>query len=248
MLQRCPIILILICTFALGACKTTKAPPTSERLVGVKGMRLSGVRNEMLSQNLQIGDPTFIRIFKEERIIETWIRDPQTKQFAPYKQFPICKFSGDLGPKLAEGDGQAPEGFYEVGVDQLNPWSQYHLSFNLGFPNKYDQARMRTGSNLMIHGGCESIGCYAVTDNAMEELYLMTEAAISNGHKVPVHIFPFKMTPKRMFEAQGSQWYPEWQNLQIGYNIFESTKIPPRPKLEDYRYIFDNDNLKTALY
>ena len=257
MLQRCPIIFILLCAMLLTACQSAPAKkepsfPTSERLDVVKGKRLASVSNEMRTKQAQIGQPAFIRIFKEERVLETWIKDSESEKYALYKQYPICKFSGDLGPKLAEGDGQAPEGFYEVGMDQLNPWSKYHLSFNLGYPNEYDRARMRTGSNLMVHGGCESIGCYAITDAAMEEVYLITEASIFNGHSVPVHIFPFRMTPRAMYMKQGQQWDREWANLREGYDAFERTKIPPRPITENYRYVFNTQDyptdFQTALY
>jgi len=238
--------ILIICLLCLTACQTTHKTPTSERLVGVKGMRLSALRNEMLTNNTELAQPIFIRIFKEEKTLETWIKDTKTAQYVPFKQYPICKYSGHLGPKLNEGDGQAPEGFYEVGADQLNPWSEYHLSFNLGFPNEYDRARMRTGSNLMIHGGCKSIGCYAITDKAMEEVYLMTEAAIAAGHKVPVHIFPFRMTQRKLRLKQDSIWYEEWENLRAGYEAFELTKIPPKAGHEDYKYVFDIRDIKTA--
>jgi len=232
----------------LCACQTTKTTPNSNRLAQVKSMRLTDVSDEMRTQHLEIGQPTFIRIFKEEKILETWIQDTQTKRYFPYKQFPICKFSGRLGPKLAEGDGQAPEGFYEVNAQQLNPWSKYHLSFNLGFPNTYDRARLRTGSNIMVHGGCKSIGCYAITDKAMEEVYLMTEAAIANGHTVPVHIFPFRMTLQKMFETKHSRWRDEWANLRQGYDAFERTKIPPKPIFKNYKYAFGQQDFEAALY
>jgi len=249
MLQRYPIILSLLCAILLCACQTTKPLPTSERLVGVKGMRLSSVRNAMLTQNLELGQPAFIRIFKDEKILETWVKNSKTAEYEPYKQYPICKFSGDLGPKLAEGDGQAPEGFYNIGADQLNPWSQFHLSFNLGFPNEYDRARMRTGSNLMVHGGCKSTGCYAITDDAMEEVYLLTEAAIANGHNVPVHIFPFRMTPEKLYTNADSIWREEWENLRAGYEAFERTKTPPQARHEDHKYVFDvPENIKTASF
>ena len=242
--------LLIICALFLTACQTTQTAkvPKSDRLIGVKSMRLSGVRNEMMNQNLQIGDPTFIRIFKEEKILETWIQNTETGRYAPYKQYKICKHSGDLGPKLREGDGQAPEGFYQIDADQLNPWSEFHLSFNLGFPNKYDRAHKRTGSNLMVHGGCKSTGCYAITDKSMEEVYLLTEAAIFNGHKVPVHIFPFKMTQQNMARHSASGWSFYWENLKQGYDIFELTKIPPYPRYRDYKYVFETPDSKIALY
>lgn len=241
--------ILLIVTALLCACQTTTTKlPSSERLIGVKGMRLSGLRNEMLAQNLELGEPTFIRIFKEEGILETWVKDTHTEQFTPFKQYEICKYSGNLGPKLKEGDGQAPEGFYNIGADQMNPWSEYHLSFNLGFPNEYDRAHHRTGSNLMVHGGCKSVGCFAITDDAMEEVYLMTEASIAAGNQVPVHIFPFRMTPKAMYEHSDSGWIEYWENLRIGYDAFERTKTPPEPRTEDHKYVFEEQDFKTASF
>ncbi len=232
----------------LTACQATQKTPTSDRLVGVKGMRLSAIRNEMLTQNHEFGQPVFLRIFKEDQVLEAWVKEPKSEEYELFKTYDICKFSGQLGPKLAEGDGQAPEGFYEIGADQLNPWSQYHLSFNLGFPNEYDRARLRTGSNLMVHGGCKSIGCYAITDHAMEEVYLMTEASIQNGHNVPVHIFPFRMTDTALRNRGDSLWYEEWQNLRIGYDAFERTKTPPTAEYDDHKYVFEIDGevIKTA--
>lgn len=210
-------------------------------------MRLSGLRNEMLAQNLELGAPTYIRIFKEENMLETWIEDKETKEFHPFKEYKICKFSGKLGPKLREGDGQAPEGFYEISADQMNPWSEHHLSFNLGYPNEYDRAHKRTGSNLMIHGGCKSTGCYAITDESMEEVYLMTEAAIANNHKVPVHIYPFRMSEENMQRHGGSGWIFYWENLKQAYDAFELTKTPPSSRHEGYKYVFDTpENTKIA--
>ena len=88
-----------------------------------------------------------------------------------FKTYPICSYSGGLGPKIQQGDRQAPEGFYLVSLEQLNPRSKYYLAFNVGFPNAYDRAYGRTGSNIMVHGDCTSSGCYAMTDAVMEEIY-----------------------------------------------------------------------------
>ncbi|TNF43214.1 MAG: hypothetical protein EP216_04205, partial [Epsilonproteobacteria bacterium] len=115
------------------------------------------------------GDPVFIRIFKEESLLEIWIRSGT--EYQHLKDYFICAYSGYLGPKLQEGDRQAPEGFYKVKKHHLNPNSKYHLSFNLGFPNEYDLAHERTGSYLMVHGNCVSDGCYAMTDEKIEEIY-----------------------------------------------------------------------------
>jgi murein L,D-transpeptidase YafK len=125
----------------------------------------------------------------------------------------------------------------------MNPWSRRHLSFNLGFPNEYDAAQGRTGSALMIHGGCDSIGCYALTDELVEEIYLLVEASIKGGAAVPVHIFPFRMHPLNMHTHQSAPWLPFWLNLKDGYDAFETTKIPPKISVSSgqngVRYVFD---------
>lgn len=185
--------------------------------------------------NAKMGDPLFIRIFKKEAILEVWIRTNAV--FEHLKDYPICAFSGYLGPKLKEGDRQAPEGFYSVKKHQLNPNSKYHLSFNLGYPNKYDRAHERTGSFLMVHGSCVSDGCYAMTDEKIAEIYALVESALHKGQKyVQVHAFPFYMTEENMSLYEGSGWYDFWLNLKEGYDYFEAEKLPPLIKVKDKQY------------
>ena len=145
-----------------------------------------------LSENkLNYGSPVFIRIFKAEKTLEVWLRDKD--QYVLFHSYPICTYSGRLGPKTRHGDKQAPEGFYRVGLSQLNPASNYHLAFNLGYPNAYDRANDRTGDFLMVHGNCVSIGCYAMGDAAIEEIYTLMDAALHSGQKnIDVHVFPFR--------------------------------------------------------
>src|SRR5690606_11897951 len=139
-----------------------------------------------------------------------------------YKTYPICKWSGSLGPKLVEGDKQAPEGFYDVTTDWLWPESQYHLAMNIGYPNQYDRTHGRTGSYIMIHGKCFSEGCFAMKDRPIEEIYLLTEQSLLAGnHNVPIHIFPFRMTDENMARHADSVWMPFWRNLRQGYEWFE---------------------------
>ena len=180
----------------------------------------------LAAKKLNWGAPVFIRIFKEEKQLELWADDG--KQFRLFKTWAICKFSGALGPKLREGDGQAPEGFYFVPRARMNPRSRFHLSFNLGYPNAYDRARQRTGSALMVHGNCVSIGCYAMTDARIEEIYSLCDAALKNGQRFfRVHSFPFRMTEANMKRHGKSKWISEWRNLKTGYDWFEKTKQPP---------------------
>lgn len=188
-----------------------------------------------------MGDPVYIRIFKEASLLEVWIRSGA--EYALLKNYFICAYSGALGPKEKEGDKQAPEGFYKVRKAYLNPNSKFHLSFNLGYPNAYDKAHGRTGSFLMVHGNCVSIGCYAMTDKKIEEIYALVEKALKNGQKyVPVHIYPFKMTKENMAEHSENRWYDFWTNLKEGYDYFETEKLPPRIKVKNGRYIISEGN------
>jgi murein L,D-transpeptidase YafK len=196
-------------------------------------------RLTLLSAN--IGDPVFIRIFKEESLLEVWIRSGT--EYQHLKDYFICAYSGYLGPKLQEGDRQAPEGFYRVKKHQLNPNSKFHLSFNLGFPNAYDQAHERTGSFLMVHGNCVSDGCYAMTDEKIEEIYTLVEAALQKGQEyIQVHVFPFRMTDINMALYGNSEWYDFWMNLKEGYEYFELEKLPPNVKVENRRYMIYEAN------
>jgi len=175
----------------------------------------------------KVGDPVFIRIFKEESLLEVWIRPGA--EYQHLKDYYICAYSGYLGPKLQEGDRQSPEGFYKVKKYQLNPNSKYHLSFNLGFPNEYDRAYERTGSFLMVHGNCVSDGCYAMTDEKIEEIYALVEGAL-------------RMTDTIMALYSDSEWYDFWMNLKEGYDYFQSEKLPPHIKVEEKQYTIHEAN------
>ncbi len=189
----------------------------------------------------KVGDPLFIRIFKEESLLEAWIRSGD--EYKHLKDYKICAYSGYLGPKLKEGDRQSPEGFYKVKKQQLNPNSKFHLSFNLGYPNKYDRAHKRTGSFLMVHGNCVSIGCYAMTDDKIEEIYALVESALQKGQKyVQVHAYPFRMTEENMALFSDNEWYDFWVNLKEGYDYFEAEKLPPLVKVENKQYTIHEGN------
>ena len=192
---------------------------------------------QLNDKGFAMGDPVFMRIFKEEAVLEVWMQKGDA--FGLFKTYPICNYSGNLGPKLREGDRQSPEGFYFVGKSALNPNSSYHLSFNLGFPDAYDHARDRTGSYLMVHGDCLSIGCYAMTDAGIEEIYGLGEAALNAGQSFfRVHAFPFRMTDARMAQAVEDRWYPFWRNLKQGYDAFEAGFVPPDVTVENGYYVF----------
>ncbi len=198
--------------------------------------------NERLGKiGAKVGDKVFIRIFKNESLLEVWIKPDY--EYVLFKRYPICKYSGYLGPKLKEGDRQSPEGFYKVTKNLLNPKSKYHLAFNLGYPNAYDKAHKRTGSYLMVHGECVSIGCYAMTNKKIEEIYTLVEGALQKGQKyVQVHAYPFYMTSENMAAYQDSKWYDFWSELKEGYDYFESEKLPPLIKVKNKHYTIHEAN------
>jgi len=200
------------------------------------------LKKELTHQNLQLGAPVFIRIFKVPARLEVWLEN-ENKQFQLFKTYKICKYSGNLGPKTREGDLQAPEGFYYVKGEQLNPWSSYHLSFNLGYPNAYDRSHGRSGSALMVHGNCVSIGCYAMSDARINEIYTLAYKALENGQDFfRVHIFPFKLESARFKNHQNNKWYSFWLNLKEGYDYFLEHKRPPDVGVKNKKYTFSKDH------
>ena len=185
------------------------------------------------------GDPVFIRIFKAESRLEIWIK-PKTSRgrYVLLTRYPVCAWSGRLGPKLKQGDKQAPEGFYQVSRGQLNPKSRYFRSFNLGYPNRFDRSHGRTGDFLMVHGNCVSAGCYAMTDPVMADIWTLVTQALKNGQgRFDVHVFPFRMNALNMMLYKNNRWFPFWQNLKEGYDAFEQTRIPPGFGVHDGRYV-----------
>jgi murein L,D-transpeptidase YafK len=210
-------------------------PPLREVL---KQQATGNLDQELQKAGFKLGQAVLLRIYKQESELEVWLE--RGSQFVFFKTYPICKWSGQLGPKLREGDGQSPEGFYVVTANQLNPNSRYHLAMNIGFPNAFDQSLSRTGSALMIHGSCVSIGCYAMTDAGVEDIYVMVEKALSATQKsVPVHIFPFRMTSENLAAHISHPWAVFWKNLAEGDAQFQRTKIAAQVWACGGRYYFD---------
>lgn len=213
----------------VGCAKLELAPhlvplsPETMMLLGKKGMTS--------------GSPIFVRIFKEESELEVW-KQREDGRFYHFKTYPICNWSGELGPKLQHGDKQAPEGFYTVAQYQMNPNSQFHLAFNLGYPNAFDKAHRRTGSALMVHGKCKSAGCYAMTDALIEEIYAIArESFIGGQESFAVHAFPFRMTPANLARHQSSKHYKFWLTLKEGYDYFESARQVPGVAVCERKYV-----------
>jgi murein L,D-transpeptidase YafK len=212
--------------------------PSGKRDEAAAARVLPDLKKALEAKGLRAGAPVFIRIFKEERQLELWVRKDDGA-YALFRTYPVVAMSGELGPKLAEGDNQAPEGFYHVPSAAMKPDSTFHLAFNLGYPNAYDRAHGRTGSFLMVHGNEVSIGCYAMTNEKIEEIYTLCDLALKNGQPFfRVHAFPFRMTDKRMADAAGNKWEDFWKNLKEGYDFFERGKTPPEVTVSEGRYVF----------
>ena len=200
----------------------TRVRPGLERDLGVLGLRY--------------GAPVFLRIFKRENILELWV-EGDDRRHVLFRSYPICTWSGMLGPKLRQGDNQAPEGFYRVAAGQLNPASRFHLSFNLGYPNAYDRAHRRTGDFLMVHGSCVSIGCYAMGDAAIEEIYTLVSAALAAGQPAfEVHAFPFRLDEASLRAQRDSPWHAFWTELKPAYDRFQSDRKPPVIRVQGGHY------------
>ncbi len=219
------------------------ASPLSRKVVSTTSPQLD---KSLKEKGLTLGNPLFFRIIKapspdsenlREGVLDVYIE--KSGHYLLYKSYPICAASGTLGPKTKEGDNQAPEGFYYLTSASFNPWSSYHLSLNLGYPNAYDRAHGYTGDFLMIHGQCVSIGCYAMTDAGIDEIYTLAQAAMQNGQSViRVHAFPFPMADKNMQKAKDSSHFVFWQNLKQGWDWFETRQSPPNVIVTGKTYSF----------
>jgi murein L,D-transpeptidase YafK len=175
----------------------------------------------------------FIRIFKQEAKLEVWAKSKNITQFKLVETYAICQSSGVLGPKRKQGDGQVPEGFYQVG--SFNPQSEFYLALGVSYPNKSDKIKGNQtdpGGDIMIHGNCVTIGCMPITDDKIKEVYVMAVEARNNGQEViPIHIFPTKLDAQGMAHLKSittdAGKIAFWNNIQQGYTYFETNKIVP---------------------
>ncbi|MDF1608079.1 murein L,D-transpeptidase [Hoeflea sp. YIM 152468] len=195
--------------------------------------------NKMKAHDMSTRSPIMMRIFKEEGVLEVW-KQKGNGRYDIIASYEICKWSGKLGPKFAEGDRQAPEGYYRIYPAQMNPKSSYYLSFNMGYPNSYDRSYGRTGSNLMVHGACSSAGCYSMTDEQVLEIYGFARDAFKGGQEFfMVEALPFRMTPENMARHRDSEHFEFWKMLKVGYDHFELTKRPPQVEVCERQYVFN---------
>lgn len=201
---------------------------------------------QMEEKNMDKQSPMLVRLFKQEAELEVWKQD-RAGRFELLKTYPICRWSGELGPKVREGDRQAPEGFYSITPAQMNPQSAYFLSFNMGYPNAFDRALGRTGSQLMIHGDCSSRGCYAMTDEQISEIYALGREAFFGGQRAfQVQAYPFRMTPANMAKHRANPHMAFWKMLKEGNDTFEVTRQEPKVEVCEKRYVFNAEQPANA--
>jgi murein L,D-transpeptidase YafK len=241
MIKRSFLILVLCCFInAFGHSQNFKAE--QQKAVRVKAAyteKWTGLKSEMEKKGIDAnGFELFIRVLKNDKLVEVWLRPKKSNKFMLFKTYAICYYSGTLGPKRKQGDGQVPEGFYNVAV--FNPYSSYHLSLGVSYPNASDKilGNGNLGGDIMIHGNCLSIGCIPITDDCIKEVYIMAVEARNNGQAtIPIAIFPGKMDEKGM--AFLSKQYADnlsllafWKNLKIGYDYFENKKQLPKVSVD----------------
>ena len=219
----------------LGGCNPSDIPTTGRSQAPLSQKTLSLMEEKRMDKE----SPILARIFKEEAEMEIWKKD-RDGNYALLKTYPICRWSGDLGPKKKEGDRQAPEGFYTITPGQMNPASNYYLAFNTGFPNAYDRAWGYTGSELMVHGDCSSRGCYAMTDEQIQEIYALARESFFGGQSAfQLEAFPFRMTAMNMARHRNNPNFAFWKMLKEGYDHFEATRQEPKVAVCEKRYVFD---------
>jgi murein L,D-transpeptidase YafK len=241
-LIRATVVYVLALTAVLAGAVTPF------RCLGEDGSQLptkatQKVSHELLSlfqqKKMSKNSPILVRLFKEESELEVWKQDT-TGHFQILKVYPICRWSGDLGPKLHEGDRQAPEGFYTITPELMNPNSNYYLAINIGFPNNFDKANDRDGTFLMIHGDCWSSGCYAMTDQQIGEIYSLAGDSFLGGQpSFQIQAYPFRLTPANLARHRTNPNMDFWKMLKIGNDHFEATRLEPKVDVCDRRYVFD---------
>src|SRR6266571_5327736 len=215
----------------LGGCQTDGSDYSMRALQPLSQSMLT----ELERKHMPKESPILVRLFKEEAELEVWKED-DTGRFARLKTYPICRWSGELGPKVKQGDRQAPEGFYTITPAQLNPNSHYYLSVDIGYPNAYG----RTGSNLMIHGDCSSAGCYAMSDEQIGEIYALARESFFGGQRAfQVQAYPFRMTAVNMARHRNNPNMAFWKMLKQGNDHFEVMRLEPKVDVCDKRYVFD---------
>ncbi len=243
--QKIYIVFLLSLCFALASCAQ------QQTWIGSKKARQnvpSELVAKMSSMGMNLKAPILIRIFKKENSLEIW-KQQNNGKFGLLKNYNICAWSGKLGPKYMEDDRQTPEGFYEINVNNMNALSNYYLAINMGFPNRFDVENGRTGGHLMIHGGCSSSGCYAMNDRNIAQIYALARDAFLGGQTtIQIQAYPFRMTARNMALYRSDSNYAFWNNIKLGYDIFELTHAPVLYEVFKGEYVFNDASNANIIY
>lgn len=235
--------LVAFVALTLGACEEDRYRGSARHNIPIP----SATYTLMSEKGMSKDQPVLIRSYKKESELEVWKRKANG-EYALLKTFPMCRWSGQLGPKVREGDRMAPEGFYAITPAQMNPNSAYYVSFNMGYPNAYDRSYGRTGAHLMVHGACSSAGCYSMTDDQIGEIYALVREAQNAGQKaVQMQALPFRMTPENLAKHRLDPNIAFWKNLKEGTDYFEVTKDEPPVTVAGGRYVFSAPNVPSSV-
>jgi murein L,D-transpeptidase YafK len=234
--RACLTLAVLAGALALGGCLADESYDLPAKAMKELSPQMLA---QLQSKNMPKESPILVRLFKEESELEVWKQDTSGR-YALLKVYPICRWSGDLGPKVKEGDRQAPEGFYAITPGLMNPNSSYYLAINTGFPNAYDRANNRHGAFLMIHGDCSSRGCYAMTDEQIGEIYSLAREAFLGGQKeFQIQAYPFRMTAANLARHRNNPNLAFWKMIKEGNDHFEVSHLEPKVDVCDRHYVFD---------
>jgi len=211
--------------------------PDSDRAKTIRAAVWPRLQTELKRKGFNFNSPVYIRLFKDVSELEIWIKSGA--QYRLFKTYEICTYTGGLGTKTRTGDQKSPEGFYIIKPTQLNPMSTYHLAINVGYPNKLERLKGYTGDEIMIHGYCASLGCYAMTDQRIEEIYTLVYKAFEAGQqKIDIDIFPFRMDNEHMKTYPASPFIAFWKTMKPGYDLFEKYHVPPIAIIKGKDYAF----------
>jgi murein L,D-transpeptidase YafK len=202
--------------------------------VTAKAIELSKAFEE---KGLKLGSPVFIRAYKQTSEMELWVE--KGARYVIFKTYGICRWSGGLGPKYYEGDRQSPEGLYRITSADLIINARWDRAMNINYPNSFDVMNGRTGSSILIHGKCGSIGCFAIQDQNVEEVYAAVRAALEGGQAyIPVLSLPFRFAGLAPSKEDTRQMSEFWADLRRADLLFDRDRLPPSAWICDGRYYF----------
>jgi murein L,D-transpeptidase YafK len=230
--------LFFLLSGSVQAAPETKESPTLELPeTAPQAVLTSSVAAAFAEKHLRFGAPVFLRVYKQSSEVELWVQ--QGPRYALFKTYSICRWSGGLGPKMVQGDRQAPEGLYHITAPDLVVNRRWHRAMRLNYPNAFDVVNGRTGYGIYIHGKCRSVGCFAINDDNVEEVYEIVRAALSNGQvRIPVLSLPFRFSSINSLVNEPFVFGEFWRELRRADFLFNRDRLPPSASLCDGNYYF----------